>query len=265
MTSVTFAARASAGIPPPARAAREGSITGWERRTAAKPARTVERRYPVRSATRAGSVPGSADRLLPRSRRPGLSRVSRPASASPSPLPGLRSRRQRNSRPPGHRPPRPNRCSRRSPGPSRPGAGWSRHPPRGAPRNRRPHPAAGPGRRPLRQTSPPGQRSPDHQQVPRLRTCWHHYSHPPLRIALNRRPHSGFPQSRPPCPSSGPSHRLRWRSSRRRCLRCGLGRRLRPYSRRRPHPRPRRQHLHRRSPRPPGPCLWPLTASTTTG
>jgi hypothetical protein len=245
---------------------------GWERRTAAKPARTVERRCPVRSATRAGSVPGSAGRLLPRSRRPRLSRalrVPRPTSASPSLRPGHRSRRRRHSRPPGHHPPRPNRCSRRSPGLVRPGTGWSRHPPRGVPRNRHPHLTAGqarhprrhPLRRPLRLTSPPGRKSPDHRRVPRLRTCWHHYSHPPLRAALNRRPHSALPWSRPPCPSSGQSHHLRWRSSRRRCLGCGLGRRLRSYSRHRiPTPQqsrlpsqPRRQHLHHRSPRSPGP------------
>ena len=87
MTSVTFAARASAGIPPPARAGREGSTTNrWARRSAAKPARTVERRYPVRSATRAGSVPGSADRSLPRWRRPGQIPGVPTCFASPSPL-----------------------------------------------------------------------------------------------------------------------------------------------------------------------------------
>ncbi len=225
MTSATFAARASAGIPPSARDAQWGSITGpgRARRTAAKLVRTVERRYPVSSARRAVSVPGSAGRLL--------------------------------------HPRRPNRCSRRSPGPSRPrpGAGRSLHRPRGVAQNRRTHSAAGPGcrprRRPSRRTRPPDQTSPNHQRSPWSRTCRHHYSHRPLRPLLrsvrNRHSHSWLPSSRRPRLKSGLNHRP--------CPRSGPGHRLRSYSIRL-HPRlgrhrqPRPQHRRHRSPRPPGPC-----------
>jgi hypothetical protein len=211
MISVTFAARASAGIPPLAWVARQGGTTspGRARRTAAKPVWAAERRYPVSSARHAVLASGTAGRSPPRPRR------------------RIRSRR------PAHRPDHPNHCSRRSPGPircPRRGAGWSRHLRRGALRNlhvlggvrrnlrllrgvrpdlrlprrarrnlrlprgvvqsRRPAPAAGPGRRPPRQSGRPRRRSPDHKRSPPSRTCWHRCSHRLLRSVLNRHSHS---------------------------------------------------------------------------
>ncbi len=293
MTSVTSAARASAGVPP-ARNARRGTTTGSgrARRTAANPVRPVGRRYPVRSATRAVTVCGPADRLPPLSGRPSHSRqasTGNPRLANPS-------RRQRRPRRPARHPARPNHCSRRSPGPGpspRPGARWSRRLrrgvlrnlphgtrlrrclrrraprsggslrslclPRGAIRNRRPHLATGPHRHPPRQHSPPRRRSLDHRRIPRLQT-WHHSCHRPLRRTPNR-PHSRLPSSHRPrsCSSRRPRARLRLNH---RLPPSGLSH-LRSLSRRPSQPRP--QHLHHRSPQPPGPCWFLPTAPTTTG
>jgi hypothetical protein len=137
MIFVTFAARASAGIPPLAWVARQGSTTspGRARRTAAKPVWAAERRCPVSSARRAVLVPGPAGRSP---RRPSLSRQFRVASQERSPRPAYLSRRRTRSRRPARQPDHPNLCSRRSPGPIHcpcPGAGWSRHLRRGALRN----------------------------------------------------------------------------------------------------------------------------------
>jgi hypothetical protein len=282
MTSVTFAARALAGTPPPARDARPGGITGLgrARRTAAKPVRAVERRYSVRSATHAVSVPGPAGRLPLWASRPNLSRPPRPASPGRRPRPGYPSRRRRRSRAPAHPPARPNRCSRRSPGPSRcprPGVEWSRHlprgalrsihrpgvtrsihgprgalqslhRPRGALRNRRAHSASGPGRRPPCRTRPPDQTSPDHQRSPRSRTCWHHYSHRPLRPLR--------PPLRRLLRSVLNPHSHSWLpSSRRPRLKRGPNHRPRPRSGLNLRPRSSSSHPHPRlGLRPPGPC-----------
>ena len=132
-----------------------------------------------------------------------------------------------------------------APGPSKtepPPASWS--PPEGPPASwssAKP-PVAFSGRSeppPPRRTSLPNQTSPDHQQSPWSRTCWHHYSLRPLRPRLNRS-HSRLPPSR--CP--------------RQTL-------IRQPSRRPSQPHP--HHLHHRSPQPPGPCWLPPIAATTTG
>ena len=284
MTFATFAARASAGTPPIAWVARRGSTTspGRARRTAAKPVRAAERGYPVSSARRAVSVPGHIGRLPLWSHR-------RMRSRRQAHRPDHPNRCSRRSQSPIHCP--------------RPGSGWNRNLRRGAPRiyhlppgvrrnlrlppgavqSRLPPQAAGPGCRPPRQFNPPGRRSPDHQTSPWLRTCWHRYSHRllrplrPLRPVLNRHSHSRLPSRLRPRlrPTSGLSRRLRSCSSRRPHPRPSLSRRLpgparcrhqtsmRPPSRR--PSQPRQQHLQHRSPKPPGPCGFPPTATTTTG
>ncbi len=296
MTFVMSAARASAGVLPPRNARpRRGTTmgSGRARRTAANPVRPVGRRYPVRSVTHAVTVCGRAGRLPPLS---GRTSRSRQVSPGRNLRPANPSRRHRRPRRPARRQGRPNHCSRRSPGPSpspRPGGRWSRRLrrgvlrklphgtrprrrlhrgaprsggslrslclPRGAIRNRRPHLATGPHRHPPRQHSPPRRRSLDHRRTPRLQT-WHHYCHRPLWRTPSR-PHFRLPFSHRPrsCSSRRPQARLRLNH---RLPLSGLSH-PRPLSRRPPQPRP--QHLHHRSPQPPGPCWCPQTAPTTTG
>ena len=176
-------------------ASRARTVRGWRWR---EPARAAGRPWPASSARRAASGFPPGGPLPPSATR-------RSVLPLPRPKRGRCPRRRR--RPARHRPARPNRCSRRCPGPSRPfrpGAGRSRRLPRPA-RRRQLRPAARRSvcRRHLsRRTSPrwslrwnrcsrrpPGAR---HQLRPRR----------PLRLRLRRlrRPQPGL--SRRPGPSS---------------------------------------------------------------
>ena len=221
-----------------------------------------------------GRFVASGERELPALRggrdRPVLRGVRipgfRPAALCPSrasggaliPLPPpkrARCHRPARRRPARHRPARPNRCSRRCPGLSRPfrlGAGRSR---------RLSRPARRASTAPVGQAVgvPEAPESPDEPTVVvPFESVFTPAPEPAAASPASRSEPSTAPSPRRPC--------LRRRSGPRR--QPGLSRRPGPAVRprpRRPRPQPRRRRPYPPFPASPGPCWLPRIASTTTG
>ena len=148
-------------------------ISPWIRRPLGPPASPADA-YPS-----SGSSAGPPESLFPP--------ISRPDPLS-APWRGLESALSPRS------PQEPSRASWGPTGPSPaswspaepPPSSWSRPEPSAGP-------AAGSGRRPLRESSRPRRKSPDHKRSPPLRTCWHRCPHRLLRPVLNRHSHSWLP------------------------------------------------------------------------
>ena len=202
MTFVTFAARASAGIPPPdlGRTTGKHHEPGPGATNGGETCPGCGARVSGQFCEACGFSPWTRRPFAPRPRRPSLSRRFREASRERSPRPAscpvggrvpvvrLISRTTRIAVPAG--------LQARSALLALASAGAVTFlvelyqillPPLAASRSRRPP----------RRSSPPGRRSPNHQRSPRLRTCWHRYSHRLLRPVLNRHSRSWLPSNHP--------------------------------------------------------------------